>query len=192
MTDETEISIENLPKPWTRRQYMFAMGIIGGKSGAEAARDAGYSTRTAKSLAHRMLTAVDFKHIQDFINSKQKKVAEKHEFVLDEHIRDQVRLAKMNILDFFRVDEETGNLKIDWRNVPYELGALISSVKIKQLSIRQVEGGEEISLPVLDTEFKLWDKMKAVDNLNRIHSLYEDKVNIQGIIPVRIVDDIDE
>jgi phage terminase small subunit len=186
MTEENEVSLENLPKPWTRRQYMFAMGIIGGKNATEAAQEAGYSKKTAYSQGPRMLKDVEFKHIQDFINSRQKKVVDKYTYDHERHIKSTVRQAQANILDFFKVDDATGNLKIDWRDVPHELGELISSVKIKQLSIKQVEGGEEISLPVLDTEFKLWDKNAARDQLNRIMSSYKDKVGFDQDSPLKV------
>lgn len=181
MTENKEVSLDNLFKPWTRKQLMFAMGIIGGLQGAEAARKAGFSEKTAASQAHRMLTNVDFIHIQDFIKSKQEAVVKKYAYDHERHIESTVRQAQANILDFFKVDPNTGNLTIDWRDVPYEMGELISSVKIKQLSIKQVEGGEEISLPVLETDFKLWDKTAARDQLNKIMNNYE-KDNTRKLI----------
>ena len=168
---------------------MFAMGIIGGLTGKEAAIKAGYSEKTAHVIASRMLSEVKFKHIQQFINLKMGEVVKKYEFDLDEHIRDQIKVAKTNLLDF--VDPDTGAFYTDLRKVPYELGYLMSSAKTKSLAIKTVEGGEEISLPVLDVEFKLWDKMKAQDNLNRIHSLYKDKVEHTGVLAVKIVDDVE-
>lgn len=173
MAEEKEISLENLPKPWTRKQFMFAMGIIGGLTGKEAAIKAGYSEKTAHVIASRMLSEVKFKHIQYFINSKQQKVADKYAYDHEKHVEEITRQAHFNILDFYTVDENTGELKIDWRKVPYEMGTLIDSIDTKQLSIKTVEGGEEISLPVLSTFVKFSDRAKARDMLNKMMGNYE-------------------
>lgn len=173
MTNEIEISLENLPKPWTRKQFMFAMGIIGGLSQTEAAKKAGYSDKTANEQASRMLANVNFKHIQDFIENRQKKVVDKYAYDHEKHVEEISRQAHFNILDFYKPDPVTGELKIDWRNVPYEMGTLIDAIDTKQLSIKTVEGGEEISLPVLSTFVKFSDRAKARDMLNKMMGNYE-------------------
>lgn len=173
MTETKEISLENLPKPWTRKQFMFAMGIIGGLSQTEAAKKAGYSEKTANEQASRMLANVNFKHIQDFIEKHQKKVASKYAYDHEKHVEEITRQAHFNILDFYTVDPETGELKIDWRKVPYEMGTLIDAIDTKQLSIKTVEGGEEISLPVISTFVKFSDRAKARDMLNKMMGNYE-------------------
>jgi hypothetical protein len=173
MTEETEISLENLPKPWTRKQYMFAMGIIGGLSQQEAAKQAGYSHKTAHVQSTHMLKKLKFKHVQDFINKHQNKVAKKYAYDHEKHVEEISRQAHFNILDFYQPDPETGELKIDWRKVPYEMGTLIDAIDTKQLSIKTVEGGEEISLPVLSTFVKFSDRAKARDMLNKMMGNYE-------------------
>lgn len=173
MTETKEISLENLPKPWTRKQFMFAMGIIGGLSQKEAAIKAGYSEKTAHVHATKMLKEPNFKHIPEFINLKQNKVASKYAYDHERHVEEISRQAHFNILDFYTVDENTGELKIDWRKVPYEMGTLIDAIDTKQLSIKTVEGGEEISLPVLSTFVKFSDRAKARDMLNKMMGNYE-------------------
>lgn len=191
MTESKEVSLDNLFKPWTRKQFMFAMGIIGGLKGSVSAEKAGYSKKTANVIASRMLTEVKFKHIQDFINKRQNKTVRKWEYNHEKHIEQLVKQATFNIMDFYEPDPETGELKIDWRKVPYELGTVIDAVNTKQLSIKTVEGGEEISLPVLDTYVKFTDRTKAQDMLNRIMSSYKDKVDHNVNLAVKIVDDIE-
>lgn len=191
MTKDKEVSLDNLFKPWTRKQFMFAMGIIGGKNGKDAAIEAGYAPKAASEQASRMLADARFKHIQQFINEKQNKVVRKWEYNHEKHIEQLVKQATFNIMDFYEPDPETGGLKIDWRKVPYELGTVIDAVNTKQLSIKTVEGGEEISLPVLDTYVKFTDRTKAQDMLNRIMSSYKDKVDHNVNLAVKIVDDID-
>lgn len=187
----TEVSLENLPKPWTRKQFMFAMGIIGGLSQVEAAIKAGYSEKTAGVQACDFLRKPNFKHIPEFINSKMNKSVRKWEYNHEKHIEQLVKQATFNIMDFYEPDPETGELKIDWRKVPYELGTVIDAVNTKQLSIKTVEGGEEISLPVLDTYVKFTDRTKAQDMLNRIMSSYKDKVDHNVNLAVKIVDDVE-
>lgn len=191
MTETKEISLENLPKPWTRKQFMFAMGIIGGLNATEAAKKAGCSEKTAYSQGSDYLRKPEYKHIQDFIAHKQNKTVRKWEYNHEKHIEQLVKQATFNIMDFYEPDPETGELKIDWRKVPYELGTVIDAVNTKQLSIKTVEGGEEISLPVLDTYVKFTDRTKAQDMLNRIMSSYRDKVEHTGVLAVKIVDDVE-
>lgn len=186
MTETKEISLENLPKPWTRKQFMFAMGIIGGLTQQDAAIKAGYSENSAHVQATHMLKELKFKHIQDFINSRLNKTVRKWEYNREKHIEQLVKQATFNIMDFYVPDPETGELKIDWRKVPYELGTVIDAVNTKQLSIKTVEGGEEISLPVLDTYVKFTDRTKAQDMLNRIMSSYKDKVGFDQDSPLKV------
>lgn len=170
-----DLDIGNLPKPWTEKQAKFVFAYLADpkRHATNAAIKAGFSERSAKMSASRMMTQANFSHIQDYINLREQKVLSKWAYDHARHIESTVRQAQANIFDFFKPNPETGQLEIDWREVPYELGELISSIKIKQLSIKQVEGGEEISLPVLDTEFKLWDKTAARDQLNKIMKNYQ-------------------
>lgn len=131
--------------------------------------------------ASRMLTDVKFKHIQDFINLKLNKVVEKYQFDHEQHIKSIVQQASYNIFDFYVPDEKTGELKIDWRKVPYEMGTLIDSIDTKSLSIKTVEGGEEISLPVLETKVKFSDRTKAREMLSKINGMYSEKINLQRL-----------
>lgn len=187
MTKDKEISLENLPKPWTRKQFMFAMGVVGGLSQKEAAIKAGFSEKTAHVHATKMLKEPNFSHIPEFINSKQNKTVRKWEYNHEKHIEQLVKQATFNIMDFYEPDPETGELKIDWRKVPYELGTVIDAVNTKQLSIKTVEGGEEISLPVLDTYVKFTDRTKAQDMLNKIMASYKESVdlNVKGEITTK-------
>lgn len=75
---------------------MFAMGIIGGLDGTNAAIKAGYVENSAHVHAHRMLNDDKFKHIQQFINLKQEAVVKKYAYDHERHIESTVRQAQAN------------------------------------------------------------------------------------------------
>lgn len=68
----TEQAIE-LMSDWSssrekQRQFVLAYVASGFKNATEAARKAGYSDKTAKQISNRLLTNVDFFHIQEVID----------------------------------------------------------------------------------------------------------------------------
>lgn len=188
-----DLDISNLPKPWTLKQAKFALALLADpkRHAGKAAREAGFTERSADAQASRMLNDDKFKHIPEYINAREKKVVNKYAYDHEKHVEQLVKQATFNIMDFYKPDPVTGELKIDWREVPYELGSVIDAISTKQLSIKTVEGGEEISLPVLETGVKFTDRTKAQDMLNRIMSSYRDKVEHTGVLAVKIVDDVE-
>lgn len=188
MTDLIDLDISNLPKPWTLKQAKFALALLADpkRQANKAAVAAGFSEKTADQQSSRMLCDVKFSHIQEYIKLREQKVVSKYAYDHEKHIEQLVKQATFNIMDFYVPDPVTGELKIDWRKVPYELGTVIDAVNTKQLSIKTVEGGEEISLPVLDTYVKFTDRTKAQDMLNRIMSSYKDKVGFDQDSPLKV------
>lgn len=170
-----DLDIGNLPKPWTEKQAKFVFAYLADpkRNATNAAIKAGFSEKAAKSIASRMMTYANFSHIQDYINFREQKTLNKWAYDHEQFIGQIVKQSTFNIFDFYTVDEDTGELKIDWRKVPREMGTLISAVSTKQLSIKTVEGGEEISLPVLDTFVKFTDKEKSQEMLNKIMQNYK-------------------
>lgn len=178
-----DLDIGNLPKPWTEKQAKFVFALLSDpkRRAGEAARTAGFSEKTADAQASRMLNDVKFSHIQDYINFREQKILDKWAYDHEQHVQSTVRQSRFNIFDFAKPDPSTGQLVIDFREVPYEFGELISSVKSKQMAIKTVEGGEEISLPTIETEVKFWNKDTARDQLNKMMGNY-DKDNIRRVI----------
>lgn len=64
---------------------------LGFTNATQAARNAGYSDKTSKSQAHRLLTNVDFKHVQDTISEVQE---EFERLSIELSIADSVEIAQ--------------------------------------------------------------------------------------------------
>ena len=165
----------NLPKPWTIRQYFFALAYLADKerNATKAAIAAGFSKTTAKTTASRMMTSDNFKHVIQYIAHREQKAVNKYAYNHEKHIESVMMQANFNIFDFYSVDETTGELKIDWRKVPREMGVLIDAIETKSLSLKIVEGGQEIALPVMSNFVKFSDRTKAKDMINKMNNLYE-------------------
>jgi hypothetical protein len=164
-----------LPKPWTPRQYKFALALLSDpqRNAGAAARAAGFADSSADVHAHRMISEDKYSHVVNYIRHREQVVLSKYGYDHDKHVEGLVKQAGYNIFDFYTVDEKTGDLKIDWRNVPREMGELVDAIETKQLAIKVVQGGEEISLPVLSAFVRFSDRSKAKDMLNKMYGNYE-------------------
>jgi hypothetical protein len=82
------------------------------------------------------------------------------------------RIAFANLLDYGNVDAVTGHFDIDLRRLTPATAAAISEVETKR-SITP-SGTEHVT-----TKIKLHSKLTALDQLNRVHGLYRDKLQVE-------------
>lgn len=172
-----DLDIDNLPKPWNKKQFMFAMQYLAAPSkvrdGTRAAIEAGYAATGAAVQAHRLLRDANNRHIQDYINHRLQKVVEELKFSHEKHVAAQLALANSNIMDYFSVDPVTGMPFLDLSTMTREQGACISKIKIKAAQpITIISDGHEYKQEVLEAEITLWDKGGAQDRINKIQGLY--------------------
>lgn len=109
-----------------------------------------------------------------------------------EVIRELKRIAFADIKDFLSFktaktvvghDKETGEPIIDYSQV------------IEMLNSDEVDGKviQEVSINSKGVfTFKLYDKMAALDKLGKHLGMFTDKVNVEGAVPVVIVDDLED
>ncbi|MFI8723877.1 terminase small subunit [Bacillus altitudinis] len=135
----------------TEKQKRFADYYIELGNATEAARKAGYSSKTAKSIGQENLTKPD---IKSYIKER-----------LDE--KDAERIASQDeILEF--------------------LTAVMRGEKTEQIPVGLGEGAQQLE----DKDPYLKDRVKAAELLGKRHSMWTDKVDMEGPVGVRIVDDI--
>lgn len=170
-----DLDIRNLPKPWTEKQYHFALAYLAnGFNATQAAISAGYSEKSAKQHSHNIMTKHDFKHVQDYIAHRQTKVLNKWAFDHDRHIEQLSKMAYFDMKDFAKIDPNTGNFSIDWQKFfDMGYGACVDDIETSTLSIKTVEGGEEILMPVLNSKVKMSKRKDALEMLNKINKLYQ-------------------
>lgn len=139
-----------------------------------------------------MMTNVSYHHVSRYIAHREQKTVNKYAYNYEKLVEEIVKQATYNIFDFYKPDPVTGEMKIDWRTVPRELGTLIDKIETKSLNMKIVDDGQEIALPVMSTYVEFAPHSKGRDMLNRMMKNYHATVdlNVNGAIPVIIKDDI--
>lgn len=143
--------------------------------GTKAAIRAGYSPKTATEQASRLLTNVNIKAAIDealAVRSKRTGINQ------DRIIRELAKVALLNPTDVINMDEAT--LKGEANR---EDTATIQSVKVKHIP---TEDGD-----IVEREVKFCDKLKALELLGKHLGMFSDKIDLNAIMSVKIVDDVD-
>lgn len=165
------LNINDLPKPWTKKQYQFALHYLADPNATEAAVKAGYSKKTSSAIACRMLRDVNFRHVQGFIASKAQEAIDQHEIKAEKTLKELACMAYSNMQDYIVVGSD-GLPYFDMHKVTREQWAAVSKIKIKELPpVQIVENGQEIAREVLSVEISLWDKNRANETLGRYQKL---------------------
>lgn len=127
-------------------------------NGTQAAIRAGYSEKTANEQAARLLANVS---IQEYLNEKKKKLAEKSDISLEKVLNEYAKIAFTDIRLFYNED---GSLK-NVHQLSDEAAATLAGVETDDL----FEGyGEERKLIGQTKKIKRWDKTKALDSICRV------------------------
>lgn len=114
-------------------------------NGAQAAIRAGYSKKTAKEQATRLLTNA---HLQKYLNECKAKLSQKIEITQERVLQEYSRIAFVDIREFYNQD---GSLK-NVTELSEEAAAALAAVEIDN-----------------DTKkIKRWDKTKALDSICRM------------------------
>jgi len=153
----------------TKKQRVFIEEYLQCWNAAEAARRAGYSQRTARIQASKLLTKPD---IQEEI---QKRISEKA-MSADEVLLRLGDMARGDLGDF--VDIESMSFNVSLKKAK-ELGLTHLIKKVKQRTkITQKQDGDETEEHFI--EFELHDSQAALEKLGRHHKLFTDKTEITG------------
>lgn len=131
------------------------------KNQTAAAIKAGYSESHAHVHATQLLKKPK---IQAFLDKLRSNAVARANRTTDELIKEQENIAFSDIADYLDFDGSGVYLK-PLSSIPRNKRAAIAGV-----SQKTTKDGTSI-------EFKLWDKNKAIDMLNRIHKQYEGPVN---------------
>ena len=141
-------------------------------NGTQAAIRAGYSERSARSIAGRLLTK---DNIQAEISRRQKDLQRRTEISQERVLRELARVAFADAADYVQV--ETRIINRGEVKVPIELAVhketadLSADQRAAIASIKQGANGVEI---------KLHDKIKALELLGRHIGMFNDKLSLSG------------
>jgi phage terminase small subunit len=155
-----------------RRQEMFAREYLVDYNATQAALRAGYSARTAYSQGQRLLKHVEVRRLLDEADAERRK---RLQLSADDVLGE---LALLGRSDIGQVLDFTGDeLRLRPANlIPESARRAISSVKVR----RYTEGHGDDARQVEVTEFKLWDKLSALEKVGKHLDLFREKLELLG------------
>lgn len=167
------------------KQEQFAHEYIIDLNGAGAAKRAGYSEKTAKNMASRLLTIVNVNKRIEYLKTqsiKRVKNTAELELSADAVLAEVGRMAFSNLHDFVTVSDD-GYCYVDLKDVTREQMAVLSSMEVIDMPPVTLMGtdGEKLQRQVLKVKFKMWDKMKSLEMLMKHFDLLKDKVEVEGL-----------
>ena len=160
----------------TDKQQKFVEEYLIDLNATQAAIRAGYSTDTASVIGCENLIKPNVKNaIDKALAARSKRTGVNQDRVIQE-------LAKIAFLNPSDVINMQNASVMD--NANKDDLSCIASVKIKRSSS---ENGDSV-----EREIKTYDKLKALDLLGRHLGMFNDKLKIEGSIPIVIKDDLGE
>jgi len=146
MAEEKTYTIEELKEKLTEKEKNFCHEYCVDWNASRAAREAGYSEKSAKELGHRLLTKVHIKQYIDFVKndyeflcgiSKTKQLQELHKMAFSSiaHLHNTwIELKEFeDLTDDQKASIESIETKTDWKEEEKDL-IKVSYVKIKLYS----------------------------------------------------------
>ena len=145
------------------------------RNGTQAAIRAGYSKRSARTIAARLL-AKD--NIQAEISRRQRDLQKRTEVSQDCVIRELARIAFADATDYAHVEMRT-HTKEDGTEVTYQVVALKETSDLTTDQRAAIAG---IKQGANGIEVKLCDKLKALELLGRHIGMFNDKLDIKATV----------
>jgi len=167
------------------KQEQFCNEYIIDLNGAASARRAGYSENTSNTIAAQLLAKISVQKRIEYLKTQSvKRIANKNEMIIDADrvLEEMARLAFSNINDFISISDD-GYAYIDLsRATPAQL-ASVSAIEVIDMPPVTMIGsdGETMTRQVLKVKLKMWDKVKALENLMKHLGLLKEKVEIEGL-----------
>lgn len=165
-------------KELTPKEELFVHRYIVDFNGAASCRDVGYSEHSAKEIAAELLTKP---HIQRRLKELQKELSDKNDNLAQRVVDELKKVGFSNIQDFI----QSGNEIKDISTLDRDKAAVISSIKKSKTTFGDGEGNEGEKEAV---EFKMWDKLAALEKLGRHVGIFEVD-NKQKSVVIRVTDE---
>jgi phage terminase small subunit len=150
------------PHKLTDKEELFCQYYAREANGAKAARQAGYDTPHDRQTAYELLTKP---YIQARVNDLRKDVVGRFNTAKERMIEELCRIAYGTLAPLF---DENGKLKApsEWNE---DEAAIVASIETEET----YEGsGEERVWTGYSRKVKLWDKLKAHDQLSKLLGFY--------------------
>jgi len=154
--------------PLTARQAQFVAEYIIDLNQAQAAIRAGFSPRSARSCAARMMT---FANVAAAI-SEAKRSRAKATGITQDRVLEELGLLAFSDVGHYELDPETGKFKAA-ADAPAGARRAISSIKYRRI----VDSEGTVTY---EAEVKLWDKPGPLKLAGRHVGLFPDRVEVSG------------
>ena len=132
------------------KRKRFCEEYIKDLNGKEAAIRAGYSERTAKQEAYKLL---NIDEVSDYVAKLQSKVAKRNEITIDELIQDLLEMNNVNIADLY---DKKGKMK-NISDLPRNLTKCIQEIQITRAG----------------TKYKFYSRLEVLEKLAKHLGFYE-------------------
>ena len=160
----------------TAKQKLFCDEYLIDLNATQAAIRAGYSVDSAGDIGSENLKKPDIRaRIEKAMAERSKRTGINAERVLIE----LAKIGLVNAVDVINFNEATVSEEATREDL-----AAVQSVKVKTMT---GENGD-----MTEREVKLYDKTKALELLGKHLGLFKDKLEIEGKVPIQIVDDIED
>lgn len=156
------------------KQECFCREYVIDSNGAAAAVRAGYSERTAKEQASRLLTNAN---VQAYISQLRLDIQERNKITVDEIVTELANMFRVDPKDIYEEDGTVRNLSDMTRDVRFS---------IKSIQITEQRLGEEGMIIETKRKVELYSKLDAAEKLMKHLGGYE-KDNSQKQAQVQII-----
>lgn len=151
---------------FTDRERRFVFEYLIDLNGTRAALAAGYSRKTAPTMASRLLEKT---HIRRYIGKQERLKSEEAQVRKQDLIQELVYQSFRDVIDL--CDPETGHIVLDdLRKLPSHIRKCIDGIKVKSRSI-STDKGEVVEQSI---ELKLVSKTTSQDMLMKHFGWYQD------------------
>lgn len=157
------------------KQARFCEEYIIDLNATKAAIRAGYSKKTAYSIGQENLKKPE---IQEFLTQLRKTVSDKNGDLAQKVINELVKVGFSNVQDYIT----DGNIIEDLSQIDKTQAAAVSSIKKSVTTFGTEENGGTKEV----VEFKLWDKISALEKLGRHLGIFEADNKQRPPIPVPV------
>ncbi len=136
------------------KNKQFAKEYVKDFNGTQAAIRAGYSKKTAKVTAAKLLTKAN---IQSFIKKLQERTAERVEITKERLLNELYKIAISDVRKIYTVDGclDQANMLDD------DIAPAIAGVETKDIVMENITIGRT-------TKLKMWDKISAIQTINKM------------------------
>ncbi len=164
---------EPVPKhPLTARERRFVEEYLVDLNGTQAAIRAGYSAKTAKVQASRLLTKAN---VRAAITAAKQDRAERTQVTQDQVLAELKKLGFANMADYIEVQSD-GTAAIDLSKLDRDQAAAITEVVVDEYT----EGRGDDARQVKRIRFKLADKRGALVDMGKHLGMFTDRVEHTG------------